>query len=200
MSLEVAAIVFGVIFAAEVPDKTMIAIVLMAARMTPVWVWLGASCAFVAHSALAVAAGRALALAPRLPVEVAVSCLFAAGALWLLLVPERREVRSGELASTRALEAPTSKPLRVFATAFGVIALGEFGDLTQVLTLDFAARYRDWAAVFVGSALGLAAITGVGTLVGTKLVRRAPLGLVRRVSGAILAGFAVFSALSAARV
>ena len=43
--------------------------------------------------------------------------------------------------------------LRIAATTFGVVALAELGDLTQVVVANLSARYRDALSVFVGSSV-----------------------------------------------
>ena len=52
--------VFAIIFVAELPDKTMIATLIMGSRFRPVLVWLGSTLAFGVHAALAVAVGQLL--------------------------------------------------------------------------------------------------------------------------------------------
>ena len=47
---------FGLIFLAELPDKTMFASLAMGTRMRPLYVWFGTSTAFIVHVAIAVGA------------------------------------------------------------------------------------------------------------------------------------------------
>ena len=99
----------------------------------PVLVWVGASAAFVAQVALAVVAGRLLALLPHRALEAVITTLFLAGAVYLLFVPEARGEDRGE----REGEADgPAGPCGWLGTAFVVIFLGEFGDLTQLLTVN----------------------------------------------------------------
>ena len=56
-ALELFATVFGVIFVAELPDKTALAALVLATRHRPLPVWLGASLALTVQSAVAVGAG-----------------------------------------------------------------------------------------------------------------------------------------------
>lgn len=75
---------FAAVFLAELPDKTMIAtVVLVAHHQRPWWVWCGAASAFTLHVALAVAAGGLLGLLPSTAVTVATAALFATGAVLL---------------------------------------------------------------------------------------------------------------------
>ncbi|MDA8292177.1 MAG: TMEM165/GDT1 family protein [Actinomycetota bacterium] len=84
------------------------------------------------------------------------------------------------------------------ATTFVVVALAELGDLTQVLIANLSARYRDPLSVFVGSAAALVAVSALGVAAGRTVVRVVPLSLVRRLSGLVLLGFGVASAVAAA--
>ncbi len=152
MSLGVLATVFALILVAELPDKTMIATLVMGSRARPLWVWLGASGAFVVHAAVAVAAGRLLELLPHRVLDAVVAVLFLGGAAYLLLVPEAEEEARGEEAAE--VEVP-GKATKVVATAFGVILVGEIGDLTQLLTVNLVARFHQPLSVFAGASAAL---------------------------------------------
>ena len=88
MNLAIAATVFGLVALAELPDKTMIATIVLASRHRPLPVWIGAAGAMLFNSALAVGAGRLLELLPHRAVEGVVAALFLAGSLYLLLTSE----------------------------------------------------------------------------------------------------------------
>jgi Ca2+/H+ antiporter, TMEM165/GDT1 family len=186
--------VFGLIFVAELPDKTMIATLIMGSRSRPVLVWIGASAAFVFHAALAVIAGGLLAKLPHAWVEGVTAVLFAAGAAYLLFVPEKEEEEEGE---AEAASAPSG--LRPVATAFAVIFVGEFGDLTQILTANLAAKYNDPLAVFIGAAGALIAVAALGAFGGRALLRVLPLAVIRKAGGVLLAGFAVYTLVTLIR-
>jgi putative Ca2+/H+ antiporter (TMEM165/GDT1 family) len=186
--------VFAIIFVAELPDKTMIATLIMGSRYRPVLVWLGATLAFGIHAALAVAVGQLLQLLPHRWIEAVTALLFAAGAAYLLLVPEKEAEEEGEE------EADTArKGLRTVSVAFLVILVGEFGDLTQILTANLAAKYHQPLAVFVGAFAGLAAVAALGAFGGKALLRVLPLAVIRKAGGVLLAGFAVYSLVTLVR-
>ena len=63
MDLGVVATVFAVILLAELPDKSMIATLVMGSRSNPLLVWIGASSAFLFHTVLAVIGGCAVGAA-----------------------------------------------------------------------------------------------------------------------------------------
>jgi putative Ca2+/H+ antiporter (TMEM165/GDT1 family) len=191
--ISVLAVTFGLVFVAELPDKTMIASVIMASRYRPSAVWVGAAVAMVVNSALAVAAGRLLGLLPHRAVDAVVAALVAAGALYLLLSKEEGQEREGE---ERAEQARRFH--RVAAGAFVVIVLAEMGDITQVLTANLAAHYRDPWSVLVGSAAALVAVVSIGVAAGQRLVRVLPLAAIRKAGGVFLGAFAIYSAVKAA--
>jgi Ca2+/H+ antiporter, TMEM165/GDT1 family len=191
MDTAVVAIVFGLVAVAELPDKTMIATVVMGSRSRPLLVWLGASCAFLIHVTLAVVAGRLLLLLPHRVVETVITVLFVVGAGYLLFVPEKEEEAEGEREAQAEALARTSA--RVFAGAFAVILLGEFGDLTQILILNLVGKYHDPWSVFVGSLAALVAVAALGAFGGQALRSVVPVNVIRKVGGVVLLGFAAFS-------
>jgi putative Ca2+/H+ antiporter (TMEM165/GDT1 family) len=71
---------------------------------------------------------------------------------------------------------------RVFLTTFGVIFLAEMGDKTQLATMTMAAQTKKPWAVFISSALALAAVSAIGVLVGSLLGDLIPLEWVKRVA------------------
>jgi putative Ca2+/H+ antiporter (TMEM165/GDT1 family) len=191
MNAGIVATVFLLVAAAELPDKTMIATIVMGSRSRPVLVWLGAAGAFLVQVGIAVGAGRAIQLLPHQALEIVVTALFFVGAVLLLVVPERREQARGEREADRAQPAPTL-PWKVVGTAFLVVVVGEFGDLTQLLTVNLEGRYRDPWAVFVGAYAGLLAASALGAFGGRALLRVLPLEWIRRAGGLALLGFAAY--------
>lgn len=192
MDLAVVATVFALVAVAELPDKTMIATLVLGSRSRPLYVWIGGSAAFLVQVTLAIAAGRLLELLPHQALEAIVTALFLGGAAYLLLVPEQEAVAAGTRgADVGPVDLPA--PWRTAWTAFGVILVGEFGDLTQLLTVNLAARYHRPLSVFAGAALALVSVCGLAAVSGRALLRVVPLQLVRRVGGAVLLGFAAYS-------
>jgi putative Ca2+/H+ antiporter (TMEM165/GDT1 family) len=188
--------VFLLVAVAELPDKTMIATLVMGSRSRPVLVWLGAAAAFLVHVIVAVTAGRLLALLPHRTVEIVTTVLFFAGAVYLLVVPERAEQAKGAEEGARDLP---ERRWRVVGTAFVVILVGELGDLTQILILNLAAKYHQPASVFVGAYLALLAVAALGAFGGRALLRVAPLAAIRRVGGVVLLGFTAYGIYSLVR-
>jgi putative Ca2+/H+ antiporter (TMEM165/GDT1 family) len=188
MNLALALSVFGVVFVAELPDKTMIATIIMGSRGSTLAVWTGASMAFVAHMAMAALAGRLVSLLPHTAVEIVVTVLFLAGAAYLLLVSEEEEAEEGRAEAER--ESPGTF-LKVAATAFGVIFIGEFGDLTQIVTMNFAASSHQALTVFGAASLAMISVAALGAFGGQFLQRFLSLTTIRRIGGFVMLALGV---------
>jgi Ca2+/H+ antiporter, TMEM165/GDT1 family len=199
MSLAVAAIAFGVVFLAELPDKSMVASLVLGTRYRPLYVWIGAASAFAVHVVIAVAAGGVLSLLPHRLVQGIVAALFLIGAAILLLRNESTEEAAGVEDAGLASEVVVPTMRRVVSLSFVVIFIGEWGDITQIATANLAAKYHDPLGVGIGAVLGLWAVVAISVIAGSKLVERVPLTLVRRITGVILAALGVLSAVAAVR-
>ena len=73
---------------------------------------------------------------------------------------------------------------RVLLTTFGVIFLAEMGDKTQLAAMTMAAQTKKPWAVFIASALALAAVSALGVLVGSVIGDYVPLNWVKRTAAA----------------
>lgn len=88
------ALVFGVVFLAELPDKTALAGLVLGTRYRASYVFAGVAAAFAVHVALAVAAGSVLTLLPQQIVHALTGVLFLGGAAVLLMKKDEGEGRS----------------------------------------------------------------------------------------------------------
>ncbi|TME81267.1 MAG: TMEM165/GDT1 family protein [Chloroflexi bacterium] len=157
--------VFTVIFLLELPDKTALAALLLATRHRPLPVFLGAAAAFVIQSAVAVAAGSLLSLLPREPIRIGAGLLFLGMAALLI----RRNLRKDEADEERAVEQEEARHRRPFITAFSVVFVAEWGDLTQLATAALQARYQQPVVVFVAATLALWAVCAIAVALGNRL-------------------------------
>jgi putative Ca2+/H+ antiporter (TMEM165/GDT1 family) len=193
-SIAVAGITFGVIFLAELPDKTALASLVLGTRFRASYVFAGVAAAMAVQVSLALVAGRLLSLLPHRALEGVVGALFVLGAAMLLLHKDEEEDEG-------AGHDPKSDSFwRVAGTSFVVVALAEFGDLTQITTANLAAKYTDWLAVGLGSWLALCAVGGLAIVGGQKLMKHVPLGVITRVAAVImlvLAGISIAQAVGA---
>jgi putative Ca2+/H+ antiporter (TMEM165/GDT1 family) len=194
--LAIVATVFGIIFLAELPDKSLFASLVLSTRYRPLPVFAGAAAALTVQVAIAVTAGQLLTLLPRQALSAVVACLFLGGAAYLLISSARHAEDHGDADAARQGAAQLSFA-RIFATTFGIIFLAEFGDITQITVANFAARYGEPVAVGVGAALGLAAVSGLAVAVGAKTLKSLPMVWIQRVTGIILIGFGIYSVIQA---
>jgi putative Ca2+/H+ antiporter (TMEM165/GDT1 family) len=192
--LAVIAIAFAITFLAELPDKSMVASLVLGTRHRPFWVWLGAAAAFAVQMAIAVTAGQLLALLPQRVVEAVVAGLFVAGSAYLWLTSLRPQPREGADAARQG-GRPASF-VRVAATSFIVVFLAEWGDITQVTAANLAARYAP-LPVFTGATLGLWAAGAIAVGVGAKSLDLIPVAWVRRIAAVILLGLGIYTAVTA---
>jgi len=188
VNIDVVATVFVVILLSELPDKSMIATLVMGSRSDPLFVWIGSSGAFLVHTVAAVLAGRLLLFLPHTVLQAIVSALFLGGALYLLLVPEKAVIDQGEKEAES--ERATGARLKVMATAFGVILIGELGDITQLMTVNLVAKYDDVFSVGVGAGLAFVADAALGAFTGRALLRIVPVRRIRLAGGLVFLGFA----------
>jgi putative Ca2+/H+ antiporter (TMEM165/GDT1 family) len=194
--LAVVATVFGIIFLAELPDKSLFASLVLSTRYRRLPVFAGAASALTVHVAIAVTAGQLLTLLPQQALSAVVACLFLGGAAYLLVSSVRYSDDHSDADAARQGAAPPSFA-RIFATTFGIIFLAEWGDITQITVANFTARYADPIAVGVGAALGLAAVSALAVNVGAKSLKALPMVWIQRVTGTILIGFGIYSAVLA---
>ena len=222
MNLGVLLGTFALVIPAELPDKTFITCVVMSSRHRALPVWVGGAAALTLQAAIAVVAGHFLSLLPQTALRAVVATLFIGGAAYLLFVPEKAETKKAErlggadggdeaLRAGRAAtegadggdEAPTAelttadvttlRSWRPALTTFGIVALAEFGDVTQVLIANLSARYKAGLAVFIGATAGFLLVSAAGVLGGKAIVRVVPLSLVRRLSGLAMLGLGLFT-------
>ena len=72
--------------------------------------------------------------------------------------------------------------LRVLITTFGIIFLAEMGDKTQLAAMTMAAQTKRPWAVFIGASVALAAVSGLGVIVGSLIGDYVPLVWVKRIA------------------
>jgi putative Ca2+/H+ antiporter (TMEM165/GDT1 family) len=182
--------IVALMFVLELPDKTFLATVIMATRARPLMVVLGGSLALTIQMGLAVGAGTLLTFFPVHWKDLIVGGLFLGGAAYLLFVPESAEEEKGRREADIEKAATRWKEI---TTAFIVIFIGEFGDLTQIQAANFEARLHQPLEVFVASSFALIAVTFLGAYSGRALQRRIPLHRIRLGGGLIFAGLGIWT-------
>jgi putative Ca2+/H+ antiporter (TMEM165/GDT1 family) len=185
ISISVTALVFGVVFLAELPDKTALAGLVLGTRYRASYVFAGVAAAFLLHVVLAVAAGSVLTLLPQQLVHAITGVLFLGGAAVLLMKKDEDE---------EEIRKPEDQSFwKVAGAGFMLILVAEFGDLTQIMTANLAARYDDPLSVGLGAVLGLWAVAGLGIVGGKALMKRVPLKLITQVAAVLMLALGAWS-------
>ena len=177
--------VFGVVFLAELPDKTALAALVLATRLRPLAVLLGAAAALTVQSVIAVAAGQLVSLLPARPVHMVAGGLFLVSAVLMW----RRDDGDAEEAKER--DAQMGFWRAAWAT-FVVVFIAEWGDITQLATAALAARYHAPLIVFGGATLALWCVTAIAVFIGHKAGKLLDPRITKRVAAVL---FAVVGAL-----
>jgi putative Ca2+/H+ antiporter (TMEM165/GDT1 family) len=158
---------FGVIFVAELGDKSQLMALTFATRFKALPVLIGITLATAIVHAVSVVVGAALgATIPNRPITVIAALAFIAFGVWTLrgdhLTPEDEE---------RA-----AKPARhVVLTVGFVFFLAELGDKTMLATITLATReglFGTWLGSTVGMVVADALAIGAGRLLGARLPER----------------------------
>jgi putative Ca2+/H+ antiporter (TMEM165/GDT1 family) len=172
---------FGLIFVAELGDKTQLAVLAQTCKYRRPWaVFFGASLALIAVTALGAAGGQLVSQF----VPPAVLRWVAAAAFVVMGVLVAREAVKGEnegpenaCSVDESDQAPSASPLakgwKALAATFGLLFVAELGDKTQLAVLSLATKSTPWL-VFVGGGLALTAVTALAVVGGEGLCRLIP--------------------------
>jgi putative Ca2+/H+ antiporter (TMEM165/GDT1 family) len=177
IDLRVLASVYGVIFVAELPDKTALASLVLATRYRAWAVFIGASLALTVQSIVAVAAGQLFSLLPQRPVHLVAGLLFLVSAYFMWRRSTDRN-DSGEVEDGRGF-------WRQIRNTFVVLFIAEWGDLTQIGTAALAARYHAPVTVFVGATAALWSVVAIVVFLGNRAARALNPEVTKKVAAAI---------------
>ena len=182
--------IFALMFLLELPDKTMVATIVMSTRARPSSIVVGASTGFIIQMGIAVAAGSLLTLLPLHLKDFVVATLFLGGAAYLLFVPESKAQSAGS--QQAQVEVPATRTKEIL-TAFTVIFVGEFGDLSQIQAANLSARTHQPLEVFFAASLALVTVSFIGAYGGQLLQRIVPLQKIRFAGGLVFAVLGVYT-------
>jgi Ca2+/H+ antiporter, TMEM165/GDT1 family len=145
----------------------------------------------VVHAVIAVTVGVVLfAILPKQVLDPVVAAMFLFGAVYAW--------REGTKEESGLAEKEASKH-EVVLTAFVVIFLAEWGDLTQILTANLAAKYHSAFSVALGAILALWAVAALAVASGQTLLRFVNIANIRKITAVILLILTAYTAWSAAR-
>ncbi|MFB6108994.1 MAG: TMEM165/GDT1 family protein [Haloplanus sp.] len=171
-------------FLATFGDKGQLAVITLATIYDAKRIFLGAVAAFAAWNAIEVAFGAAVVgVLPPGVLELLTGGLFLLFGAWAgyqaydLSVTDEEDV-DGEAALRHLVPDGVYERIHgsgALVVAFVTIAVAEFGDKTQLLTINLAAAFPDAPlAVFVGAWCGLALRTGLDAFLGETCERYLP--------------------------
>ena len=187
---------FGLIFVAELGDKTQLAVLAQTCKYRRPWaVFLGASVALTAVTALGAAGGQALGrIVPTSVLQTVAALAFVV--MGVLVGREAVHAEADELALGESCgcpddqggESPVARAFaqdwKAFGASFGLLFAAEMGDKTQLAVLGLAGKRAESLPVFIGGALALTAVTALGVIGGQGLCRIIPKRVLLWVSAA----------------
>jgi Ca2+/H+ antiporter, TMEM165/GDT1 family len=205
IDLAVFATALAVILSVELPDKTLVATLVLATRYRPWPVLAGVSAAFAVQCVVAVSAGSLVTLLPERLVLAIAALLFAIGAFVVLRAGQRHAEAEAEAGSAGGAAAgpatgnglPNPSRTRIVSVSFGVLFAAEWGDASQLATVALTAHYDAVFSVFLGSFIALVGVAALAVFMGSTVLRYVPIALVHRIAGALFAALAVVSAYEA---
>lgn len=190
MSLAALITTLVVVFPVELPDKTLVATLILASRYRPLPVFVGVSAAFAVQCVIAVAFGSLLHLFPPRVVSAAVAALFLIGAIVLwrsASAPEEAEIKS----------TTTASPARMAMISFGVLFAAEWGDASQLAVAALTARFHEPLSVGLGGFIALVAVAGIAILLGRGARKFLKLHILQRIAAVVFLGFALVATYAA---
>ena len=177
-----AAVAFGVVFAAELGDKTQLLALNFGSRYPLRLVAIGLAVGYGVANLLATVIGGVLGAAlPERPVELVGGAVFVVFALLALRSDGEDEDDGTASVTGRAVGS-------VITSVAVAIAVAEMGDKTQIATATLAAQSQP-VAVWVGATLGAATSGMVGAAAGHLVGDRIPARMLRLLSAALFAAF-----------
>jgi len=180
---------FGVIFVAELGDKSQLMAMTFALRYRW-WVVLGGiTAATTAVHLISVAVGHYLGAAlPTHLLGILAGVAFILFGLWTL-----RGDRLSDDEATRAQR--TTAP--AFFAVMSAFLLAELGDKTMLATITLAADH-DWVGVWIGSTIGMVAADALAIVVGAIAGKHLPERSIQLSAAALFLVFGVYMLLESA--
>jgi putative Ca2+/H+ antiporter (TMEM165/GDT1 family) len=179
---------FGLVFVAELGDKTQLAVMTQTCKYrVGLPVFLGGSLALTAVTGLGVVAGKLLGgLVPELAIRIVASAAFVI--MGVLIWREARAGHDGAIEDACACPTDGGETQRrwwnwrAFGTTLSLLFLAELGDKTQLAVLGLTFKQASPWAIFAGGALALTGVTALGVLGGQQLCRLIPERVLLRIS------------------
>ena len=202
------AVAFGVVFVAELGDKSQLLAMTLAARYRPLPVLAGIAVATLVLQGLAVAVGTLIGdRLPTRPIQFVAGLAFLGFAIWTIWdddeEPEGHPPHGAAEETDDHRVATGDSPTDRGANRSGLLTAGtaffvsEFGDKTMLATVTLATQggvLGTWLGASAGMVLADALAVAVGAVAGARLPRR----VVRIVAAVTFALFGVGMIVAAA--
>ena len=169
--------VLGVVFVAELGDKSQLLALALAARHRAAVVLAGIAAAAATMLGIAVVVGTIAGQAlPQQPVQVVAGLLFVGFGIWTLREDDDEDDvdEDGQRAGDRG----------ALLTTYLSFLAAEFGDKTMLATITLATT-RGALPTWIGATVGMTLASSVAILVGNRAGARLPERLVRLISAAV---------------
>ncbi|MEV0462384.1 TMEM165/GDT1 family protein [Nocardia tengchongensis] len=182
---------FGVLFLAELGDKSQLMALTFALRYHWWVVLSGITVASVLVNLIAVGVGHFLGAA----LPTGVISLFAAATLigvglWTLRESLSNSTDEGDEA------APQTRSRSAFLVVLSAFLLAELGDRTMFATMALATN-NNWVAVWIGSVAGMVAAGGLAIVIGVTVGKHIPERIIAVCSGLLFLYFGALTLLEA---
>ncbi len=182
------AIAFGVVFVAELGDKTQLLALNFGARYSLRTVAVGLTIGYAAANVVATIVGGVLGAAlPDRPIQIVGGLIFLGFAGAALRRVDTEDVDDDEPATSNVARRTS---LAVVMSIAASIAVAEMGDKTQIATATLASQSSP-VGVWIGATLGAASSGMVGAVAGNLIGDRVPARALQISSAVIFALFGV---------
>ncbi len=187
---------FGLIFIAELGDKTQLAVMTQTCKHRRPWpVFVGATVALMAVTALGAAGGRLLGqLIPPDVLRYGAALAFVVMGVLIWREAAIEEVQAEEDVCCE-VDSALAWDWRAFGSTFSLLFLAEVGDKTQLAVLGLAGKQPSPWPVFIGGSLALTAVTALAVLGGRQLCRWISEEVLLRVSAGVFVVMGVLMGL-----
>ena len=173
----------GVVFLAELGDKSQLMALTFATRYRPALVVIGIAIATALINAISVAVGYGLGLAlPTRWISVVAGLVFIGFAIWTL---------RGDGDNEEDVAATIGSTHGVVLTVGSAFLLAELGDKTMLAAITLASQ-NGWLGTWLGATTGMIAAAALAIVVGRQLGKRLPARVVRYAAAAMFAIFGVW--------
>jgi putative Ca2+/H+ antiporter (TMEM165/GDT1 family) len=185
------AVAFATVLVAELADKTQLICISQACRHSYAPVLAGSALALVAITAVGVVGGTVLMLVlPGWVLSMVAGGMFIAFGAYILAKRWRSGGGGGDdhdraVDADKAVGNGAPSDWKVFATTFGLVAVAEFGDKTQLAVIALTGEFGSPLPVFLGASAAFVLATSAGVLGGRFLSRYVESGALELVAAVL---------------